>query len=103
LIRGWSAGERQRLRDEVPRLGFETRVGGRSAREAARDMLAVARGGLQRRARRNAGGRDESFYLDPLDAIVESGVEPARAWLARFAGPWGGSVHPIFAEARIWS
>ncbi len=101
LIRGWSAEARQTFRDEAPRLGFEARIGGRSAREIARDMLALSRDGLKRRARREAAGRDETRYLDCLDAIVASGVEPARAWRARFEGPWGGSVTPVFAEARI--
>ncbi len=101
LIRRWSAEERQAFRDEAPRLGLKARIGGRSARDVARDMLALARGGLARRARRDGRGRDETHYLDPLDAIVEGGVEPARAWLDRFEGPWGGSVDPIYEEARI--
>ena len=101
LIRGWSAGDRQALRDAAPRLGFSAKVAGRTARDVARDMLALARAGLARRGRRDARGRDETGYLDALDAIVESGVEPAREWLKRYEGPWGGSVDPIFAEARI--
>ena len=64
-------------------------------------MLDLARGGLARRARRNAAGRDETQYLDPLYKIVETGREPARAWLDRFEGPWRRSVAPIFDEARI--
>jgi glutamate--cysteine ligase len=101
LIRGWSAPARQRLRDEAPRLGFSAEIGGRSLRDVARDMLALARGGLARRARRDSQGRDETRHLDPLDAIVESGVEPARVWLQRFSEVWGRSVDPLFAEARI--
>ena len=96
LIRGWSAAQRQALRDEAPRLGLKAEIAGRSLRDVARDMLALARGGLARRAR-----RDETRYLDPLDAIVESGREPARAWLDRFAGEWGGQIAPVFAQARI--
>jgi glutamate--cysteine ligase len=101
LIRRWSAEERQTLRDEAPRLGLQARIAGRSVRDVARDMLTLARGGLSRRGRRDARGRDESQYLDALDAIVERGVEPARDWLARYEGPWGRSVDPIYAEARI--
>ena len=101
LIGGWSAQARQSLRDEAPRLGFSAEIAGRTTREIARDMLALARAGLARRARKDARGRDETHFLDPLDALVESGVEPARAWLAQFAGPWGGSIEPVFAQARI--
>jgi glutamate--cysteine ligase len=101
LIRRWSAEERQRLRDEAPTLGFKANVAGRPVRDVARDMLALARGGLTRRAKRDESGRDETHYLDTLDAIVERGVEPARVWLDRFEGPWGRSVDPVYAEARI--
>ena len=101
LIRGWDAEARQALRDTAPRRGLAAEIGGRAVREVAREMLALARGGLARRARKDAEGRDETRFLDPLDAIVESGVEPARAWLQRFEGPWGGSVEPAFDEARI--
>ncbi len=101
LIRGWTPEERQALRDTAPRLGLAARVGGRAAREIARDMLDLARAGLARRARRNAAGRDETQYLDPLYRIVETGREPARAWLDLFEGPWKRSVAPVFDEARI--
>jgi glutamate--cysteine ligase len=101
LIRGWSAEARQKLRDETPRLGLSAHIGGRSLRDVARDMLALARSGLERRSRRDAQGRDESRFLDPLDAIAASGEEPARAWLRRFEGAWDRSVSPVFGEARI--
>ena len=101
LIRRWSAEQRQILRDEAPRLGLQTRIADRCVRDVARDMLTLARGGLARRGLRDARGRDESQYLDALDAIVERGVEPARDWLTRFEGPWGRSVDPVYAEARI--
>jgi glutamate--cysteine ligase len=101
LIRGWSAQERQALRDSAPRLGLSGRIGDRTARDVAGDMLGLARAGLARRARRDGRGQDETRYLEPIEAIVESGVEPARVWLEKFAGPWRGSVDPVFAEARI--
>jgi glutamate--cysteine ligase len=101
LIAGWSAEDRQALRDAAPRFGLSARIGGRTARDVARDMLGLARAGLARRARRDAAGRDETQYLDVLDAIVETGVEPARAWLTRYEGPWKGAVDPVFTEARI--
>jgi glutamate--cysteine ligase len=95
LIRGWSAEARQRLRDEAPRLGFGAEIGGRRVRDVARDMLGLARGGLTRR------GLGEERYLDCLDAIVADGREPARVWLERYEGAWGGSVAPVFDEARM--
>jgi glutamate--cysteine ligase len=101
LIKGWSAEERQKARDDAPRLALAARIAGRELRDAAKDALALARGGLQRRARLDARGRDETAYLDPLDAIVADGRPPARHWIERFEGPWGRSVDPAFREASI--
>jgi glutamate--cysteine ligase len=101
LTRGWSAAERQKARDDAPRLGLSARIGGRELREVAKDALILARGGLKRRARLDARGADESRHLDPLDAIVAEGRAPALDWIERFEGPWGGSVAPAFREALI--
>ena len=101
LIRDWSAPERQALRDAAPRLGLSAEIRGRSLCDIARDMLALARGGLARRARRDASGRDETRFLDPLDAIVAGAEEPARTWLRRFEGEWAGATEPVFSQARL--
>ena len=101
LTKGWSAQQRQGLRNQVPRLGLEAEVAGRSVRDVARDALALARGGLMRRARRDAAGRDETIYLDPLDEIVTRGQTSAGRWLAKFEGEWKGSIEPAFREATF--
>jgi glutamate--cysteine ligase len=101
LTKGWSAEERETLRAEVPRLALRARVHGREARDIARDMLALARGGLARRAARDASGRDETIYLAPLEAIVESGRTLAEQRLEAYHGRWGGSVEPAFEECVL--
>jgi glutamate--cysteine ligase len=98
LVKPWTAAERQALRDAVPGLALKAEVAGRSLRDVAREALAIARGGLQRRARFDAAGRDESRHLDVLDAVVDSGRTQAEALLERFHGPWRGSVAPAFEE-----
>ena len=99
LVSGWSAEERQRLRDDVPRMGLAAMIRGRELRSFAIDMLAIARGGLKRRARRNEKGEDETIWLKPLEAIAHSGRSPALDWIDRYEGPWGRSVDPAFEEA----
>ncbi len=51
LVRGWSAADRQTLREEAPRLGLAASIAGRDVRAIARDALEIARAGLTRRAR----------------------------------------------------
>jgi glutamate--cysteine ligase len=99
LIEGWTAEDRQKLRDEAPVLGLAAEVRGRKLRAIALDMLAIAHKGLKRRARLNNKGEDETIYLRPLAAIAESGREPARHWIELYEGPWGRSIEPAFDEA----
>ena len=101
LTRAWTAGDLQRLRADAPRLGLKARIGARTLGDVARDAVAIARGGLERRARRDSAGRDETVYLAPLEQTVDEGRSPAETWLERFNGPWQGSVDPIFREAAI--
>ena len=74
---------------------------GRDLRALARDVVAIARDGLRARARKDAMGRDESIYLDPLDAIAAGGPTQADMWLARYRGDWKGDVSRQFTEAAI--
>ena len=101
LIEGWSAEDRQKLRDDAPLLGLAAEVRGRDLRSVALDMLAISRSGLKRRARLNARSEDETIWLRPLEAIAESGREPARHWIQRYEGAWGRSVEPAFDEAAF--
>jgi glutamate--cysteine ligase len=97
LTRGWSLAEIETLRAEVPRLGLHTPFRGRTLREVALDVLAIARDGLHARALRSKG-EDESHFLDTLFAIAGSGRTPAEELLADFHGRWRGEIDPIFEE-----
>jgi glutamate--cysteine ligase len=98
LVKGWTAEERERLRADVPRLALKAEIAGRPVGDVARDALALAREGLRRRARRDGSGRDETRYLDPLDAIIHSGKTQAERLLERYHGAWRGSVEPVFED-----
>jgi glutamate--cysteine ligase len=98
LVKEWTAEERQKLRDDVPRLGFKAAIRGVSMLDLARQCLTLAQAGLKRRARRDAQGRDETRYLEPLGDIVRRGVTPAEDMLERYRGEWGGSVAPAYSE-----
>jgi glutamate--cysteine ligase len=98
LVKGWTRADRAELKAAVPRDALAATVAGRSARDVARDLLAIARSGLKARARLNAQGADEGIFLDPLDRIVETGMTQADTLLALYHGRWQGSVQPVFEE-----
>ncbi len=101
LVKGWSAEQRQTLRDAVPAEALRARIAGRSLRDIGREALAIAHAGLARRRRLDARGRDETVFLAPLDERIASGRTQAEIWLERYAGVWRGSVDPIFSEAAL--
>jgi glutamate--cysteine ligase len=98
LIKGWTAEQRQALRDAVPKLALKAPIGSTTALEVARQALAIARSGLTRRAIRNAKGADESIFLEPIEAILKEGCTPAEEMLLRFEREWGQRTDPLFVE-----
>ena len=98
LVKDWTAAERQKLRDEVPRLGFAATIAGQSVLQLAKTTIALADNGLARRRRLDARGQDERRYLRPIEEYVGRGITPAEELLAKFHGPWDGSVEPVFKE-----
>jgi glutamate--cysteine ligase len=98
LVKDWTAEERETLRATVPAKGLAATIGGRTLREVALDVVALASSGLKARARLNDSGRDESIYLDPIEAVAKSGKTAAEEMLEAYATRWQGSVDPIFKE-----
>jgi glutamate--cysteine ligase len=99
LVKGWTTEDRESLRAEVPRHALAARVAGRPVRDVARDALAISRSGLRARNLCDEAGRDETRYLDVLDAIA-GGRTQAEYLLDLYHGPWKGSVEPAFRECR---
>lgn len=98
MVKGWSDEQRQALRDAVPKQGLSATIAGRSLRDIARDVLALSRAGLVRRARINGSGADESAFLDPLDAIVAADQTVSQHLVERYRSAWGGEIEPLFSE-----
>jgi glutamate--cysteine ligase len=98
LVKDWTAAERQKLRDDVPRMGFTAAVRGQSVLQLAKTTIALADKGLARRRRLDARGQDERRYLRQIEDYVARGITPAEELLEKFHGPWGHSVEPVFKE-----
>ena len=81
--RDWSAEERQALRDAVPRTGLATPFRNRTVLDIAKEVVALSREGLRRRAVAGNGspGRDRLSRAAGRDGGVEAhaGGKPALA------------------------
>jgi glutamate--cysteine ligase len=98
LIKDWTAQERQDLRNAVPKTALRTPFRSTSVLELARQALAIAQGGLQRRGERDGNGQTEGIFLDPIEAILRDGCTPAEEMLARYEGAWNRRTSPLFVE-----
>ncbi|MBC7950955.1 MAG: glutamate--cysteine ligase [Rhodospirillaceae bacterium] len=98
LVKDWTIEEREQLRADVPRLGLKAQVRGTTVRDLSLEALRLSAQGLKNRRRFNDSGRDESIFLDTLQAIAESGRTPAEEMLEAYHGRWHDSVDPLFKE-----
>jgi glutamate--cysteine ligase len=96
LCKHWKIEDHERLRADVARLGLKAQIAGRSVQDVAKDMIAIARGGLKRRNQLSAGMVDESNYLSQLDEIADSGITQAERLLELYHGPWAGDANKVF-------
>jgi glutamate--cysteine ligase len=98
IARDWSMEERIKLREEVPRLGLQATIRGRTVRDIAFEVIELASAGLAARDRLNAAGDNETGFLAPLQEVAEKGETPAERKLKLYHSEWGGSVDPVFFE-----
>ncbi|KPF83063.1 glutamate--cysteine ligase [Brevundimonas sp. AAP58] len=98
LCKDWDIADHERLRRDVTKLGLRAEVAGRSVRDVAADMVAIAKRGLKNRARFSGGMVDERGYLAELEDIADSGVTPAERLLDLYHGDWQGDVTRIYRD-----
>jgi len=98
LCKDWDIADHERLRRDVTKLGLKAEVAGRSVRDIAVDMVAIARQGLKNRARMSGGMVDERGFLSELEDIADSGITPAERLLDLYHGDWKGDVTRIYRD-----
>lgn len=101
VVKAWTEEERHEIRRFVPKDALNTRIRRHRLQDVAREILQIAEYGLQRRARKNASGQDETIFLAPLRKIVETGRTEAEELLALYFGEWKKDITPIF-KARAY-
>jgi glutamate--cysteine ligase len=69
------------VRKDVAALGLRASFRGRPMVDLARQVLEIAEGGLQRRARKRPDGKDERIHLAEIRALLERGLSPADVLL----------------------
>jgi glutamate--cysteine ligase len=98
LCRDWSHADVVALHADVTRRGLNAEIRGRTVRDVALEVVAIATEGLRRRGVHNTSGDDESHFVDTLRTIADSGVTPAEELLQAYRTRWNGSVDPVFTD-----
>ncbi len=101
LAGSWSAAERQACLERVARGGLAARgPDGRPVVELCHELVALADAGLRRIGHAGRRDPDESSFLDPVRAQLESGKSPGRALLDLWEGEWTRSPARLIDYAR---
>lgn len=100
LVKGWDAETREALRRSAGRDGLQAQAGGVRMHDLAREVLAIAEGGLKARARSGNDGLvpDETHFLNALKESVDSVKVPADELLEKYRGAWNGDLTRIYDE-----
>ncbi len=93
IVKSATADQRQSMRDEVPVHGLNAKFMGHSLRDIAKEILAIARKGL------NLRHNSESNFLDVLDEEVNKGHTQSDILLEKYKGAWGRDISKVFAES----
>lgn len=101
LTRDWAFAELEASRPEIAERALGATFRGQKLSTFAERLLAIAEGGLERRARLNRNGKDERIHLKRLRALVEKGWSPADALADGLQNGDGDLRREILARARI--
>ena len=101
LSESWSFEDLEAVRPQVAALGLAAELRGVRLASLAVRLVAIAEGGLARRARLDRDGKDERVPLAPLAALVAKGSCPADALTAGLPDADPDLRREILARARL--
>jgi glutamate--cysteine ligase len=101
LVESFGHDELDALRPAIAAQGLAATFRGAPLAALAERVLAIASGGLERRARLNRNGKDERAHLEALAALIAKGWCPADALLDGLASGGGSLREQILARARM--
>ncbi len=99
LAKSWTEPQRDAFRRSAPALGLSAPIADRNAQEVARDMLAISRAGLNRRAKLNESGDTEAHFINDLEVVAETGVNSAQKLISRYHNDWAGNLDAVFTDS----
>ena len=98
LVKDWDAETRENLRIAASQNGLNASVDGINFSELAKEVVALAHQGLEKRGRKGANGllANETHFLNALHDTLASGKSPADELIDLYNTEWQQDVSPIF-------
>lgn len=98
LVKDWSTGDMQAMRNTVPKRALETPWGVHTFLDLAKEVLQIADQGLKKRDRLDKGGESEQGFLNTLWSSIDKGQSPADEILQAYRGRWNQDISKLFDE-----
>lgn len=96
IIKGWTAEEREDLRDGVPRFGLETGMRKYQVRDVAKEVLEISDHGLKARGFKNDEGDDERLFLEPLHELIDDKWAMSDRLIDLFKTDWDEDINAVY-------
>jgi glutamate--cysteine ligase len=101
LTADWTHAEVEAMRAEIWQKGIRASFRGKSLHPLAEKVLAIAEGGLERRALKRADGKDERIHLANLKELVTRGLTPADRLLDGINSTGSALRREVIARADL--
>jgi glutamate--cysteine ligase len=92
--------EREAASEAVSRQGLAARYAGQPVLDLARELVGIARSGLERIGHAGPNAPDESEFLDPVIAQLALEKSPGQVVLDCWEGEWERSFERLIEYAR---
>ena len=100
MVKDWTTEEREQLRRDVPKMGFDTPFRDTTLLELAAQALDISRAGLNARGYLNGHGENETVFLQELDDFIKTGKSNADRLIEKFTGEWDGDILRAYEDCR---
>lgn len=98
IIKNWDYEDIEGLRRSVPMLGLNAKIAGRKAQDIAKEVLAIARSGLNSRAKLNSAGDNETGFLSELDEFANNNKNAAQKLIEKYNNDWGRDINRVYED-----
>lgn len=98
LAKDWTEEERDQIRRDVPKMGLQTPLRGKTLQHYAKIALLLSREGLKSRGQMNAHGESETVFLQELDEFARTGQSNADQLIADYNGKWNGDITRAYSD-----